>query len=362
MQKAASKSYGQKQARLKRTVSFSKKFTNIFFHILTQCNLRCRHCYINPDQHGKQTLSLSDIESWLRVFSTCRESANLIFLGGEPTLHPDLSFAIKKARELGFGSVTVDTNGYLFNDILQRVTPEEVDYFSFSLDGPDPETNDPIRGRGSFEKCVSGICKAVSRGFHASLIYTVSRTNINQLHRMPAMLEKWGVKRLFIQVIGLRGQSARAAKTPADALQVSYDQWLSVVPNVAKAAAQMGLMVSWPKVYLESHEPFSCAGVEADNYFIFPNGRVYRCPLCEDYPLHSLRIRENRLEKMPPINEKDLFDLSIPEGCVMNKIIQPYNICYDAHGVPKYRVACCLLKEEIRPPLMGSDLVSGSQA
>jgi hypothetical protein len=85
----------------------------------------------------------------------------------------------------------------------------------------------------------------------------------------------------------------------------------------------------------------------AYNYFVFPNGRVYRCPLCEDFALHSLMIDGNRLTEREPINENDLFQLDIPEGCVMNKLIQPDNLSYRPDGTPKYRVACCLLKEEI---------------
>jgi len=87
----------------------------------------------------------------------------------------------------------------------------------------------------------------------------------------------------------------------------------------------------------------------ADNYFIFPNGRVYRCPVCEDFPLHAFAFEEDRLIARPPINEKDLFNLSIPEGCVMNKLIQPGNLSYDKQGRPEYKIACCLLKEEIQP-------------
>jgi hypothetical protein len=85
----------------------------------------------------------------------------------------------------------------------------------------------------------------------------------------------------------------------------------------------------------------------ADNYFVFPNGRVYRCPLCEDFALHSLMIDGSRLTEREPINENDLFQLDIPEGCVMNKLIQPENLSYRPDGTPEYRVACCLLKEEI---------------
>jgi hypothetical protein len=100
-------------------------------------------------------------------------------------------------------------------------------------------------------------------------------------------------------------------------------------------------------VFLTPEEPFACAGLVADNYFIFPNGRVYRCPLCEDYPLHSLYIEENSLRAAERINESDLFRLNIPEGCVMNKIIQPQNLSYRSDGSPRYKIACCLLKKEV---------------
>ncbi|MGD8835973.1 MAG: radical SAM protein, partial [Desulfobacteraceae bacterium] len=108
-----------------------------------------------------------------------------------------------------------------------------------------------------------------------------------------------------------------------------------------------GIRVTYPKVYLGADEPFECAGRVADNYFVFPNGRVYRCPLCEDFPLHGLEFRDDRLEAAGPINETDLFQLEIAEGCVMNKLIQPDNIEYRPDGTPAYRIACCLLKEQI---------------
>ncbi|MFO7496954.1 MAG: radical SAM protein, partial [Desulfobacterales bacterium] len=108
---------------MKRTVAFSKNATNLFFHILTRCNLRCRHCYINPAQHGRESLSLATINRWLALFADKSQTTNVIFLGGEPTLHPDLAQAVQSARRLGYHSVTIDTNGYLFHDILARVTP-----------------------------------------------------------------------------------------------------------------------------------------------------------------------------------------------------------------------------------------------
>ena len=331
-----------------QTVAFQAGERNIFFHILTACNLRCRHCYINFEQHGTTTLALADIENWLRILRG-HGPANVIFLGGEPTLHPDLPQAIRVAKEINY-AVTVDSNGYMLNHFLENVGPTDIDFLSFSLDGPNPAVNDAIRGEGSFAVCTTNLQKAVTLGFNVSVIYTVSRANIAHLAAMIPLLRELGVRRFFIQVIGLRGKSA-PTKSGAldDSLQVSREEWLAVVPTAAAAAARAGIHVTYPKVFLEPDELFACAGLVAENYFVFPNGRVYRCPLCEDHPLNSYRVADNALVKEPGLREDAFFALNIAEGCVMNKLLQPDTIEYAANGRPLRRISCCLLKQEIRP-------------
>ncbi len=329
-----------------RTVGFVAGERNIFLHILTACNLSCAHCYINPREHGSTMLSREQMEAWIRLFDDSAKSSNIIFLGGEPTMHPDLVFGIEVAKSCGYG-VTVDTNGYLFHDFLERVNPAHLDYLSFSLDGPDPETNDPIRGEGVFKVCTANLRKAVERGISTSLIYTVSSRNIDALERMVPLLEDLGVQRFFIQVIGLRGKSAAEASANGSKLQVDPKRWLETIPRVAAAVAEKGITVIYPKVYLEADELFECAGNVAENFFIFPNGRVYQCPLCEDHPVHSYEIRDNRLVRVDGLTEERFFKLDIPEGCVMNKLLQPDSIAYDGAGRPLHRVSCCLLKNRL---------------
>ncbi len=328
-----------------RTLGFRPRERNIFFHILTACNLSCRHCYINPEQHGTGAVSRTTMDEWLKLFYDPAKESNVIFLGGEPTLHPDLAHGIKTANALGYHSVTVDSNGYLHHNLLDRITPAEA-VISFSLDGPSPEVNDPLRGDGVFETCTSNLRKAIARGFDVSVIYTVSRLNIDHLGDMPELLRELGVKRFFIQVIGIRGKSAQQSEI---ALQLTPEEWLHTIPEVARAAAEMGIHVIYPKVFLETDEQFECAGNVAKNYFIFPNGRVYCCPLCEDFPINTYRIEDNCLVENRGLIERQLFSLDIPEGCVMNKLLQPGNIQYDDQGKPLYRISCCLLKQEIKP-------------
>lgn len=327
-----------------RTVGFRRGERNLFFHILTSCNLKCRHCYINTAQHGTEMLEKEQIVQWLGVFAESGRQANLILLGGEPTLHPDLPFVVRTAKSLGF-SVTVDTNGYLFHDFINRISSSELDYLSFSLDGPDAAINDAIRGPGVFEVCTAGIEKAVARGFNVSLIYTVSEINIDALPAMVPLLVRLKVRKWFIQVLGLRGNSARREGDATS--RVSRRRWLAAVPRVAEQAAAAGIHVIFPEVFLEPGEEFLCAGNVAENFFLFPNGRVYQCPLCEDYPINAYHIKDGRLERHPGLNEDRFFSLNIAEGCVMNKLLQPDTLEYDSQGRPAYQISCCLLKREI---------------
>lgn len=327
-----------------KTVGFKQGERNIFFHLLTGCNLSCKHCYINTEQHGSGSVSRETIEKWLALFHNKEKESNVIFLGGEPTMHADLPHAIQFAKKLGYSSVTVDTNGFLFHDFLEKVSPAELDFLSFSLDGPTPEVNDTLRGHGVFDTCTKNLQSAVARGFNVSLIYTVSKFNIAYLHEMVPLLVDWGVKRFFIQVIGIRGKSALNG---ADKWQLTPEEWLKKIPQVASETAARGITTVFPKVFLEQDEKFECAGRVAENYFIFPNGRVYQCPLCEDYPVNAYRIEENRLLRNTGFTEDKLFPLDIPEGCVINKILQPDNLRYDSEGSPLYKISCCLLKQEI---------------
>ena len=122
-------------------------------------------------------------------------------------------------------SIAVDTNGFLFNDILSMVTPQELDYFSFSLDGATAATNDMIRGTGSFAACTNGIHQAVTRGFSVSVIFTVSQANIHEIGLMGPLLISLGVKRFFIQVIGIE-----AARPPIERKTCRWPETIGWIP------------------------------------------------------------------------------------------------------------------------------------
>jgi molybdenum cofactor biosynthesis enzyme MoaA len=145
----------------------------------TLCNLRCGHCFIScgPDNRAFELLSIEEVERRLE------ESVGLgvreyYVTGGEPFLHPRIVDILTLA--LRYGPTTVLTNGTLLKprhvETLAAVAAASRFSLEFrlSIDGPDPASNDELRGAGSFERAMMGFDLLLSHGFLP--IVTVVRT------------------------------------------------------------------------------------------------------------------------------------------------------------------------------------------
>ena len=96
---------------------------NIDYHIIDKCNLNCASCnhfssLVPSSDKGK---SIEQITADLTLLSKIKnEFDTLTLLGGEPTLHPQLSKILRIAREiLPKNHINLVTNGTTYNKILQ---------------------------------------------------------------------------------------------------------------------------------------------------------------------------------------------------------------------------------------------------
>jgi sulfatase maturation enzyme AslB (radical SAM superfamily) len=145
----------------------------------TLCNLTCHHCFISCSPHNRAFgfLTLQQVRGRLQ------ESVGLgvkeyYFTGGEPFLNPELTDIL--IETLHYGPASVLTNATVLRDEwLQRLKAAEAASrysleFRVSLDGFDAETNDPIRGEGTFARTMDGIIRLVQFDFLP--IVTAART------------------------------------------------------------------------------------------------------------------------------------------------------------------------------------------
>lgn len=136
----------------------------------TLCNLTCTHCFIScsPKNDSFGFLSLAEVRRHLDE-SVPLGVKEYYFTGGEPFLNPEMTDIL--IETLDYGPATVLTNGTVFKDewLTRLRAAEEASLYSLefrvSIDGWSPETNDPIRGAGTFGRALIGIQKLVQHGF-----------------------------------------------------------------------------------------------------------------------------------------------------------------------------------------------------
>ncbi|MBN2156415.1 MAG: radical SAM protein [Candidatus Lokiarchaeota archaeon] len=121
--------------------------------VTNRCNLNCPICYANANAAGH--IVEYSYEETVRIMEHFVKQRPYFapvaqFSGGEPTLHPDIVKIIKKAAELSFQHILLNTNGVKmaqsieFCKELKNAYPDLALYLSF--DGIEPETYKSIRG------------------------------------------------------------------------------------------------------------------------------------------------------------------------------------------------------------------------
>jgi len=145
----------------------------------TLCNLTCHHCFIScsPKNDSFGYLSLDEVKRRL-VESIPLGVKEYYFTGGEPFLNPEIVPIL--IDTLSYGPATVLTNGTVLKEQwiaelfeAELASPYSLE-FRVSIDGFSPETNDPIRGEGTFQRAIAGVQKLVAAGFLP--IITATRT------------------------------------------------------------------------------------------------------------------------------------------------------------------------------------------
>ncbi|MEX0794906.1 MAG: radical SAM protein [Pirellulaceae bacterium] len=145
----------------------------------TLCNLTCHHCFISCSPHNDSFghLTLEQVRARLRE-AVALGVNEYYFTGGEPFLNRDLVPMLELA--LRQGPATVLTNATVLKpEWLTRLKAahDQSEYsleFRVSIDGFSAETNDPIRGEGTFVRAMRGVTQLVEFGFLP--IITAART------------------------------------------------------------------------------------------------------------------------------------------------------------------------------------------
>jgi len=286
-----------------------KRFHNIYLYITERCQLRCGHCYMGDRLERGLMLDYADAAGIIERARTLG-GEYITFLGGEPTLHPDLPRMVDHALAVGYRQVMIDSNG-LLERTIERIAPEKLHYISFSLDGASAATHDSIRGAGTYEKTVPCIARTVAAGYAVRLICTVSQRNVDDAQALLELADALGVAMVNFHVFSEEGRGIANARD----WSLSPHEWISFYERLEQIKDDYRTSIWYPPTYatrakLDSYvdEGYrGCVGCSLDRLSIFPDGRAYVCSLLFDEPLHFAVMTPQGLRLNREQNEFELF-------------------------------------------------------
>lgn len=128
---------------------------SVTIELLTECNWRCKHCYIpQHDNYGMTKEVIFKLFKDLRNMGTM----NITFTGGEIFLRKDIFEIIEKARDMHFRVYLFSNASLLNEEIIRRLSELYISQYSMTVFSLEAEIHDFITGiKGSLEKTLSNI-------------------------------------------------------------------------------------------------------------------------------------------------------------------------------------------------------------
>ncbi len=205
----------------------------LYFYLTRGCNLRCRHCWIDPAfQSADHTYPALDAGLFGEILREAKPLglSGVKLTGGEPLLHPDILELLEAVRQEDL-RLTVETNGTLCTpEVVAAISACKNPFVSVSLDGDDAAVHDPIRGvKGCFDRSVEGLRRLVEAGLRPQVIMSVMRGNRDRMTDVVRLAESLGAGSVKFNVVQptARGESLHKRGEVLDIRElVALGQWV----------------------------------------------------------------------------------------------------------------------------------------
>lgn len=217
----------------------------LFAYLTERCNLRCPSCGLATGEIVAGEREMDDAT----VLSLADQAAEIgvrecYLTGGEVLVRKPLVLNfMERIAAAGIRGV-LSTNGTLLDrEDAERVVRIGWHLVIVSLDGPDPERNDPLRGRAGVFDRATGLIRALvaarerGQGPEVHLHTVVSRTNADQLTAMVDLCVELGVDYFAAEPIVRQSDACDPLLLDGEARRVLADE----APRALARARELGL-------------------------------------------------------------------------------------------------------------------------
>ena len=253
-----------------------KGLKECWFHVANRCNLNCTHCMFSSGPAQGLGLPLKQLVG--AIEEACGLGCQIFyFTGGEPLIYDGFFDVCRSILNDPQAHVVILTNAVALDSLRRDVLSldRQRTHFQVSLDGG-RQSNDAIRGDGTFARIRAGVRFLRAHDFNVSLAMSVSRANLPDMTTLVATAKAWDVTNVhylwFFRKGKAEGTQFVTAKEIAGELLGAY-------------AEAKGAGVSIDNVEIIKSQVFSLPGTRFDlsnagwqSLAIGPDGQVYPSP------------------------------------------------------------------------------------
>jgi len=294
------------------------RLSELWLHLTNACNLSCAHCLVESSPTG---ISGGDTQFWFNTIDQAHALGTRRFFmtGGEPFLRSDIFDLISKI--LPESELIILTNAMLLKgEKLKQLAACDLNRLKLqvSLDGPTVETNDLIRGKGSFDVTLRGMKEAISLGFSPTLTTVVTRSNVAILPAMVNLAASLGIKNIHLLLSHHRGRAL--GSTPLSSPENA--QLLEAFQKIKMRSEQAGIRFDnldtlQAKLLGQSGVKVDLSNMAYTSLCVYADGQVYPSAALANIP--SLQMGSLFSNSLDTIWKNAVVAHEIRKGSVQNK-------------------------------------------
>jgi SynChlorMet cassette radical SAM/SPASM protein ScmF len=205
------------------------------------CNLKCRHCWINPPYSEEITVKEGEIAlaDLISALEECRQIGMraVKLTGGEPFTRKDI-FALLDYLKKNKLSITIETNGTLIREKEAKALKEAGCWQAgVSLDGPTAEIHEALRGvPGSFSAALEGIKYLKQEGLNnLQIITSLWRGNLEHIKSTIVLARALGANSVKINpIINIARADAMSVKNETLSVKEIIEFYLKLKEDLKK--------------------------------------------------------------------------------------------------------------------------------
>jgi len=294
-----------------------ERFFTLQWHLTALCDQHCKHCYMydsetyldelkNPLTYEQCKMVMDDFYKTTKEWNI---KGRIVFTGGDPLLRKDFFKILRYAKRKGFILGILGNPYHLDLTVANKLRNFGISFYQISIDGLE-KTHDKFRRRGSFKESLRALRVLKKIGIKTKVMFTVSKTNKNDLVKVMQLLAKEGVDIFSFSRLTPVGSGAKLKKdllSPKEYKDLlfkvleeiiklkrkGYRTYFKIRENLCFLLAQeLGLLPSIPN----DNIIYDGCYVGVNSLAILTNGVVYPC-----------RRLPIKIGKVPEQKIKDIF-------------------------------------------------------